>query len=528
MDSLATAGTSAPVWAGTRRLVSFRDDVAVERQAGAVAIAHRWGTVVVRDPSRGLAAALHRLTFGPTRAANVVDLVATGADDPAAEVIRLHSLLNDLRFLLVHTVEVNSATVAEIVPMAVGARLGGLLGATTVPAGVRVRLSRFAYLRELDGAMSLENPLSLYRARLADPRLVALVAAAASSATVRELVDLACPGAVPAGRAVLDLLVGAGLLDVVEPDSTGPDETRRTRLRQWGFHDLLFHTRSRSGRHDEDFGATFRFIHDIEHERPVRELPDGPRVPLPVPDLDRVLATDARLTVALETRKSIRRPGERPIDADQLGEVLYRTARVRAVYGPDQAHQLPYQGVDRPYPACGGAGELDLWLTVSRCAGLAAGIYYYDPAGHQLVRVNTDRSDVDAMLGGASISAGNVAPPDVLVTITARFQRLGWQYSGMSYATTLKHVGVLYQTFYLVCTAMGLAPCGLGVGDIELSARCLGLDWEREGSVGEFMISGSPADEDRSRHAAQGLSGWREYNGGDWRRATEGPEENRP
>ncbi|HEX3648291.1 MAG TPA: SagB family peptide dehydrogenase, partial [Pseudonocardiaceae bacterium] len=442
MDFLATARTNAPVWAGTRRLVSFRDDVAVERRADEVIIAHRWGSLVVPDPSRGLAAALHRLTFGPTRAANVVDLVATGATDPSGEVIRLHTLLDQLRYLLVHTVEVNSATAAEIVPMAVGARLGGLLGATPVPAGERVRLSRFAYLRQLDGVMSLENPLSVYRARLADPRLVALVAAAASPMTVRELVAVACPDTAPAGRAVLDLLVGAGLLDVVEPKTAGPDQATRTRLRQWGFHDLLFHTRSRPGRHDEDFGATFRFIDDIEHEQPVRELPTGDRIPLPVPDLDRVLAVDPTLTVAMETRKSVRRPGERPIDAGQLGEVLYRTARVRAVYGPDISRQLPYQGVDRPYPTCGGAGDLDLWLTVSRCAGVAAGIYYYDPAGHQLVRINTARSDVDAMLGTASISAGDVTPPDVLITITSRFQRLGWQYSGISYATTLKHVGV--------------------------------------------------------------------------------------
>jgi SagB-type dehydrogenase family enzyme len=538
MDSLATAGTSTPVWAGVRRLVSFREDVAVERRAREVVIAHRWGTEVVRDPSRGLAAALHRLTFGPTRAANVVDLVTSTTTDPAAEVGRLHALLDRLRFLLVHTVEVNSATAAEVVPMAPGARLGGLLGAITVPVTARVRLSRFAYLRQLDGVMSLENPLSLYRARLADPRLVGMVAAAATPATVRELVTTTAPGTTTAARACLDLLVGAGLLDVVDPAPAGSDTAtdtpadtdtdtvRGTRLRQWSFHDLLFHTRSRSGRHDDDFGATFPFIHDIEQEPPVRERPDGPRVPLPVPDVDRVLAADPRLTVALESRKSIRRPGERPIDVDQLGELLYRSARVRAVYGPDSSGRLPYHAVDRPYPACGGAGELDLWLTVSRCAGLAAGIYYYDPAGHQLVPVNSSRSDVDAMLDVATVAAGNTAPPDVLITVTSRFQRLGWQYSGMSYATTLKHVGVLYQTFYLVCTAMGLAPCGLGVGDIELTGRCLRLDWEREGSVGEFMISGAPADEDRSRHSADGSPGWREVNGGHWRRAEGRPTEN--
>ncbi|HEY3753303.1 MAG TPA: SagB family peptide dehydrogenase [Pseudonocardiaceae bacterium] len=525
MDFLM-AGAGAPVGIGTRRLVSFRDDVVVERRAHEVVIAHRWGNQVVPDVSPGLAGALDRLTFGPTRPANVVDLVISGAADPSAEVSRLHELLERLQFLLVHSVELDSATSAEVVPMSAGARLGGLVGAASRADTDLVRLSRFAYLHQVDGVIALESPLSLYRARLVDPRLVGLVGAASTMRTVRELVEVAGHGAVDAARAVLDLLVGAGLLELVNPSATDradpAEQARRTRLRQWGFHDLLFHTRSRSGRHDEDFGATFRFIDDIEHEQPIRELPAGPRLPLPVPDLDRVLAVDPQLTVALETRKSIRCPGERALDADQLGELLYRTARVRAVYGPDAASQMPYRGVDKPYPAGGGAGELDLWLTVQRCAGVAAGIYYYDPAGHQLVQVNTSRSDVDAMLSVASISAGNVAPPDVLMTITARFQRLGWQYSGIPYATTLKHVGVVYQTLYLVCTAMGLAPCGLGVGDIELSARCLHLDWERESSVGDFMISGGAGDVDRTRHDGEDLPGWQEHNAGGWRRATGG------
>lgn len=485
--------TSAPVGAGTRRLVSFRDDVVVEPRGTDVVIAHRWGTHVVRDASRGLADALDRLTFGPTRPANVVDLVTAGAVDPRGAADRLHGLLDRLQYLLVHSVELDSATVAEVVPMATGARLGGLLGAVPRSDADRVLLSRFAYLHQVDGAMTLESPLSLYRARLADPRLVALVGAAATERTVRELVATVDRGGVRAARAVLDLLVGAGLLELGGPATpTDPKTlTRLNRLRQWGFHDLLFHTRSRPGRHDEDCGATFHFLGDIEHEPPLRELPGGRRLRLPVPDLGRVLAVDPKLTMAVEARRSVRRPGERPIDAGQLGELLYRCARVRAVHGPDPARQRPYRSVDKPYPGCGGAGELDFWLTVSRCTGVGPGNYYYDPAGHQLVLVNSDPSDVEAMLAVAATAAGGVPVPDVLVTMTARFQRLGWQYSGIPYATTLKHVGVAYQTLYLVCTAMGLAPCGLAVGDIELSARCLRLDWERESSVGEFMISGS-------------------------------------
>jgi SagB-type dehydrogenase family enzyme len=473
--------------------VSFRDDVVVEPRGTDVVIAHRWGTHVVRDASRGLADALDRLTFGPTRPANVVDLVTTGALDPRAETNRLHHLLDVLQYLLVHSVELDSSTVAELVPMATGARLGGLLGARPRSDADRVVLSRFAYLHQVDGVMTLESPLSLYRARLSDPRLVALVGVAATEQTVHELVATVDGGGARAARAALDLLTAAGLLELTGPATPTDPKTlaRIDRLRQWGFHDLLFHTRSRPGRHDEDCGATFHFLGDIEHEPPVRELPGGPRLRLPVPDLDRVLAVDPQLTAVVEARRSIRRPGERPIDAGQLGELLYRCARIRGVHGPDPARQQPYHRVDKPYPGCGGAGELDFWLTVSRCAGVEPGNYYYDPVGHQLVLVNSDPSDVDAMLGVAATAAGDVPPPDVLVTMTARFQRLGWQYSGIPYATTLKHVGVAYQTLYLVCTAMGLAPCGLALGDIELSSRCLRLDWERESSVGEFMISGS-------------------------------------
>jgi SagB-type dehydrogenase family enzyme len=147
-------------------------------------------------------------------------------------------------------------------------------------------------------------------------------------------------------------------------------------------------------------------------------------------------------------------------------------------------------------------------------------MYFYDPAGHQLVLVNEKVADIDAMLAVAQVSAGNSVAPDVLLTITSRFQRLGWKYSGIPYATTLKHVGVLYQTLYLVSTAMGLAPCGLGVGDLELSARVFGLDWERESSVGDFMISSAPADGDRGRHQNEGLPGWQTFNSPEWRAAS--------
>jgi SagB-type dehydrogenase family enzyme len=503
MDTYPVSGAAVPaVGVGARRLVCFREDVALERHDADLLIAHRWGSHPVPDVPAGLLRALDRLTFGPTRPANVVDLVISAADDPAAALALLYKLLDRLQCLLVHSVEIDSATAVELVPIAASARLdigrvgpirlsGAGLDIARLADADLVRLSRFAYLHQVDGALELESPLSDYRARLLDPRLATLVASAAQPCRVG---DLCGPAVLPDGRGarpVLELLVAGGLLTLVDPDESAQPaaRARRDRLRQWDFHDLLFHTRSRSGRHDEESGATFTFLGELEPEGPVRELPPGPQVPLPIPDLAAVRAAEPGLTSTLETRRTVREPGAQPLDLAQLGELLYRSARTRAVRRSEQHWRLPYHGVDKPYPAFVGAGELDVWLTVHRCTDLAGGIYYYDPVGHRLVLVNSAQSDVDALLGGATVASGATTPPDVLLTVTARFQRLGWAYRGISYATTLKHVGVFYQTLYLVCTAMGLAPCGLAVGDIELAARALRLDWTREGSVGEFMVS---------------------------------------
>jgi SagB-type dehydrogenase family enzyme len=82
--------------------------------------------------------------------------------------------------------------------------------------------------------------------------------------------------------------------------------------------------------------------------------------------------------------------------------------------------------------------------------------------------------------------------PQVVLVLTARFARMAWKYETMAYAVMLKHVGVIFQTLYLVATAMGLAPCALGNGGADLFARAAGLDPLVEGSVGEFVIGSQP------------------------------------
>jgi SagB-type dehydrogenase family enzyme len=96
------------------------------------------------------------------------------------------------------------------------------------------------------------------------------------------------------------------------------------------------------------------------------------------------------------------------------------------------------------------------------------------------------------LLDNAAQANGTGERPQVLFVLTARFQRLNWKYETMAYAAILKNVGVLYQTMYLVATAMGLAPCALGAGDPELLGAITGDAYWMESSVGEFMLGSLP------------------------------------
>src|SRR5262245_39584898 len=92
---------------------------------------------------------------------------------------------------------------------------------------------------------------------------------------------------------------------------------------------------------------------------------------------------------------------------------------------------------------------------------------------------------------------GVSAPPQIAITITARFGRTAWKYSSIAYALILKDVGVLMQTFYLMATDMGLGGCAIGIANIDLFAKMTGLEFHVEGPVGQFAIGRGKKGETR-------------------------------
>jgi oxazoline/thiazoline dehydrogenase len=340
-----------------------------------------------------------------------------------------------------------------------------------------VQLVRFCLLRPEGERVVLESPLSHARVWILQPAIAAVVASLAKARPISSLTALNLGISERVLWPVLSLLIAEGFVTLCESDAPSMP------LRQWEFHDLFFHTRSRRGRHRNTVGASFRFRGKISPPPATKPPMSFHPIALPRPDMHTLFFRDMPLTAALELRASIRERTQWMITLPELGAFLYRSARVRK---RDTYQELEL--TSRPYPSGGASYELEIYPIVDRCIGLLSGVYHYDPLAHALEPLLEANPITEILLQQAYSATAGIARPQILLVITARFQRVSWKYESIAYATVLKGVGVLYQTMYLVATAMRLAPCAIGAGDSDLFHLILGNDYYEESSVGEFML----------------------------------------
>lgn len=357
----------------------------------------------------------------------------------------------------------------------------------------RLVLSRFAYMRRRGDAMVLESPCAGALFRICDPNVAMLVASLATPQPIRQLRRLdGFPGlALFALLTDAQILLAAGTADMLGRGTAEDADD----FAMWEFHDLLFHTRSTEGRHANPIGGLYPHTGAIAPLPPVRPPWPGKQVDLGAASASQPQATSA-VPQLLRQRHSTRSfDDERPITLAETARLLDSTARILShSQGAHEAGDGDPADVYtiRPYPTAGASYELELYLAVHRCEGLARGFYHYDSDRHALVPIDAPIREVEALLARGAGAMGAPAPPQILITIAARFGRVSWKYSGVAYALVLKDVGVLTQTLYLSVADMGLGGCAIGIANIDHFAKLTGLSRHVEGPVGQFAI-GRPA-----------------------------------
>ena len=104
----------------------------------------------------------------------------------------------------------------------------------------------------------------------------------------------------------------------------------------------------------------------------------------------------------LQERHSVRSfDDRRPITLVELARFLDSTARVLSRWNSrvdlgDARPVVAYAA--RPYPSAGAGYELELYLAVDKCEGLARGFYHYDAGGHALVPIGVRAQQLEALL----------------------------------------------------------------------------------------------------------------------------------
>ncbi|OAF10117.1 dehydrogenase [Bradyrhizobium centrolobii] len=346
-----------------------------------------------------------------------------------------------------------------------------------------VVLSRFAYLRRRGNELVLESPRAGALFRIGDPVIAATLATLSRPQKISRL-----------GREAASFIDLLGLLlDCQILLKLSAKDGAGLRLNEgdgnlvlWDFHDLVFHTRSTEGRHANPVGGTFTHAGAVQALPAVRPAWPGRKI-----DLRKVSASEPTSAFAklLRERHSVRDfDDEHPVTLAELAQFLDTSARVLSEWNSDTnfGPQITYS--TRPYPSAGSAYELELYLAVSNCEGLSRGLYHYDAGSHALVAIGASAQQLKAFSAAAQFAMDAPGPPQVLITIAARFGRVSWKYSSIAYSLILKNVGAMIQTFYLTATDMGLGGCAIGTTNIDLFAKTTELEFHVESPVGQFAL----------------------------------------
>ena len=348
-------------------------------------------------------------------------------------------------------------------------------------SGDTIVLSRFAYLRRRGNEMVLESPRAGALFRICDPAIAATLAALSQPQKISKLRKQVAS----LNLDLLGLLLDSEML--IKRDAKANESDRNLAL--WDFHDLMFHTRSTEGRHANPVGGTYAHAGTVPPLPAVR--PPWPGKTISLGKFTTPEQPGSPFAKLLRARHSTRDfDNQHPITLAELAQFLDTTARVLSEWkngaDVDGGPEVSYSS--RPYPAAGSAYELELYLTVSSCEGLARGLYHYDAGRHALVAINASAQQLQALSMAAEFAMDASGPPQILITIAARFGRISWKYSSIAYSLILKDVGCLIQTFYLAATDMGLGGCAIGTGNIDLFAKMTGLEIHVEGPVGQFAL----------------------------------------
>ena len=185
-------------------------------------------------------------------------------------------------------------------------------------------------------------------------------------------------------------------------------------------------------------------------------------IDLPEPQYD----SQVSLEQSLLERRSIRDYSGQPLTLQEISQLLWA------------AQGTTDPGGFRTAPSAGGLYPLELYLVAGDVEGLAAGVYRYQPDGHQLVK--TGDGDIRAELSEAALGQEWVEKGAVSIVFTAVYERTTVKYGERGIRYVHMEAGHAAQNLCLQATALELGAVTVGAFYADSLSQLLNLPDDEE------------------------------------------------
>ena len=203
----------------------------------------------------------------------------------------------------------------------------------------------------------------------------------------------------------------------------------------------------------------------------------GPRTELPPSE------RESPLRDVLAQRRTVRTFDDgRSVNLAELATLL------RWVWGAHGTIRLAGDdvGLRRTSPSGGSFHPIEVYPLVRRVEGLGPGLYHYLAGEHALELLSElERDSAGNLIEAATAGQWFFADSDVAFVMTARFGRSfrKYRHHAKIYRAVFLDAGHLSQTFYLLCTELGLGPWITAALDESIVEGALDIDPLHEGIV---------------------------------------------
>lgn len=186
---------------------------------------------------------------------------------------------------------------------------------------------------------------------------------------------------------------------------------------------------------------------------------------------------DITLAKAIEQRRTLRKYSELALSLEELSFLLWSCCWARD-FRTSEHLEITLRNV----PSAGSRHPFETYLLIQNVESLPAGLYYYHPLKHILIRLDTPE-DISQKVYDGCLQQNMVLQSAVTFIFSAVPYRTSWRYCQRGYRYLYMDAGHVGQNLQLACEAVGAGACPIGAYQDEAMNDIIGAD-----GIEEFVI----------------------------------------